>query len=360
MEINFRQLIDEKLLPNTRNILNMENCSTSYNISDRWPHCSHNYVKLSNWLLLGLLALASNVSFLIIITTHTNLRKSSVCVYLIALSCVDVCTTLLFLTCFCFILVDLSSPYSKYSPHSLMNSTIVVRNAFQFISLFLITLIAFERYKSICRPLESLGLSPNLKLRCCVTTSVICISVVPLTIISAFASLPLLDANNGYLPTILHSSYVFISLDVITLLVVVLLSYKVIKVFKMKVNMGDAVARIHRKQQRQLTIMVLVNSFVFLFLVLFQDIVIPFLIISGPDGIRTNTYFNLVCFSSLLNSGINPIIYNIFGSRYRKAFSKTFKCCKIRTLWHREGPQQEDIEMNTRETADQHLSVTAL
>ncbi|XP_071838583.1 uncharacterized protein [Apostichopus japonicus] len=298
-------------------------------------------------LILNLLAITTNVLFLITVKRHPMLRKSAMSIYLVALSVVDLITSFLILVCSIIQLIfKLSDPIVTSRSAVLLS---LCWSSLQYISLCLVILIAYERYKAICKPLEHIGSVTNLKRRCCLTAIGIFVAFGVLFVVFLFSSMELLGGvrSLGKICEIPPSSYIFISSDLITLLIVVILYTKIIKVFNENQNISDwdNIRKRNHELQRNLTIMVLVNSAVFIFLVLCQDIAIFLAITVKRDdgGLSWEDYLLLIFFPSLLNSGINPVIYNIFGSRYRSALKSTvLNCCTGRD----QNLEHGDIELS--------------
>lgn len=132
------------------------------------------------------------------------------------------------------------------------------------------------------------------------------------------------------------------------MLINVALYSRIIAAFSKDLDLGNDARRRHREQQRTLTKMVLVNSAVFFCFVLFHDVMIPLLIVLRQDGLHLYIYTFLTVIPTLLNCGVNPIIYNIFGSRYREAFINIFPCCALLRLCRRRDKKSAhlDVEIN--------------
>lgn len=115
--------------------------------------------------------------------------------------------------------------------------------------------------------------------------------------------------------------------DLSTLLATVILNGCIFKALRTSTGSITERSQFRRrfvKEQRNIAMMVIVNTVVFFCFVLFND----FYHLYWYCKFDFNVWLYISSICSLLNSLLNPIIYNIFGSTFRAAFFKSFPFIK--------------------------------
>lgn len=292
-------------------------------------------------LLLSFVAFASNFSFLYVVVRQPVLRKFLFQVYLVALSCVDLFLSIGYMLC------GLSSVLTFYNFHKykgFFSTTflfmLMVSYSTRPVSSFFIIRIAWERYKAVCHAVESMG-SASLFQKCffvAVMWQVFFSTIFVLILIALFVTdklfLPFLGNTEKY--------FVYVS-DILTVIISVCLYVKIIWRLRKQQNLHPSSDTRHEKEQQKLTLMVIVNTLAYLLLVFLQDFIAFFAMehIVSDDSILQELWYDIASMCACINSGINPLIYNVFGSRYHDAFLDTLPFMKC--FWSGSRQHRKDI-----------------
>lgn len=307
-------------------------------------------------VVFGIVALVSNSLFLFTVVKNPHLRQTPVRVYLVSLALIDTCVSVSYTSMALRWLFDSVHNIYSFNVHLLL----FIRFPFQLMSSLLIVLVTFERYRAICQPMahyNSTQKNAKYFFWCCEVKSVIAVAVTGAVIALALffeywkpeEHACLEDASVvafvRRLPTRMHvtiSDSIYIinifmaMLDFVTIITSVSLSVMIYRKLgkvpkKGSVNGGKRYAR----EQKNMTRMVVANTLVFCLFVLLQDICsciyLTFEASYTYESIKA--YLHLLFILTLLNSGANPIIYNVFGSVYRNAFIKSFPCLVFASKW---------------------------
>ena len=216
---------------------------------------------------------------------------------------------------------------------------ILLINLFSFASVFFILFVALERYRSICRPLAYRGQNSRSR-------------VLNLTLIGWIVPLIFVGCHTGFfdlqdicfiwpsnlslpkhLKTCPWKLWVAISLLVFdntqfwmaliaSCMMYIAVIRKLRKQFKGKQNNCSQETNLFNK-------MVLINTCVF-FICLMPMQVIDLMTLMDKIGdlkisqLLPREFFWVAMVSSLINSAVNPLIYNAVIPNYRKAFKRTF------------------------------------
>lgn len=305
-------------------------------------------LKLSvSTLIFGLLGFISNFIFLITVAKHPKLRKTNLRILLVTLSVIDALISM----CYIFISLRWLIDSSKYLITLHESLVLLFRFPFQFISCICITLVTTERYQAISNPMKYVN-QATMKVRSCYIFAIticafliVCTCVVFMLVflvhpkweIITYCQSDLVHIQLQVLGSPFHHemtvdtavkifSYVLVSSEILAVIISVTLSLMIYRKLGKLPNVGDESERLHIREQRNLTIMVFVNTAVFCICVILQDIFTCVYFNLGIDD-KGNVSKHYICFIAvvtLLNSLLNPLIYNMFGSIYRQAFVETF------------------------------------
>lgn len=280
-------------------------------------------------LVLGILAFLSNGAFLFTVFKQSSLRKMRLNFYLIPLSFIDMYTSIIYIVMGGLYLYLIDTDLDSLGGFAL---SLIIRFPAQFVSCTLIMLMSWDRYKVVSDPInQSIRHTTCPKIRLLVMI-LIATAAFALLLVTAFLFLDFFF-------------FIIFLYDFVTIVGTGILNLKIIIVLRKRheLHRGNVSNRNFARQQQQVTIAVIINSFVFVSLVFIFDafFFLPFF------GQEFYPYPLIIC--TLLNSGLNPVIYNIFGSIYREAFLNTFPCLKTIALWLMSFKinNEPGIELNT-------------
>lgn len=303
-------------------------------------------------LILATLAFITNGMFLVTVLKHASLRQKSLSIYLVILSCLDVCLSLSY--------ACISIRWLIHHMHGVDRNVVMelfkIRFPLHFVSCWLVVAIYVERHNAICRPVYAATSRPNFCLLygALVVFVLVSLAISGVSVVKIFTPFePVTDkckhlkdfyplwnpdtdlriSEGEAVPLI---SYYLLGTDIITVTILICLSRSIFRSLNLAGNFARRGGIRYYGEQRNLTKMVFVNTSVFCVCVLVQDIFwwffINFDFTIDQYGI-TNLF--LVTLLTLLNSGANPIIYNVFGSLYRNALVQTFAWLHPVTVWRR-------------------------
>lgn len=268
-------------------------------------------VDLIFFLLAPLVGFISNGTFQITAWRNVSLRKNAFAIDLIVLSLLDIlacicCTSLVYQSIFYF------NVYFHY--------LFVGLHTIHSISTLLVVLIAWERYKAICHPMQTATSRRNLRKVC--LTHAGWMSSGSILLAPSLFLLWRYSYQNGF-P---YFYIVFIPFDVLALIVTVVMYTSAAMHLRHEgknfQNMTSNRSQ-YLRRERNLCAMTFINTVVFFALVVGQHILPGTVFLYLNEPVR---FFKLQLTCSLANASVNPIIYNIFGRQYRKAFIQTMVC----------------------------------
>lgn len=150
-------------------------------------------------------------------------------------------------------------------------------------------------------------------------------------------------------------SFILVAIEIITVVVSVSLSLMIYRMLGQLPSGSEESHRLHLREQSNLTKMVIVNTGVFCFCLSLSDVFTCVYFNIQPKN-RFNYsmhYITVTIVVTLLNSLMNPIVYNAFGSIYRQAFLDTYPClmrCMPR-LYERASREDHSVTLATMSTA---------
>lgn len=266
------------------------------------------------FLLAPIVGFVTNGTFQWTTWRNAPLRRNIFAMNLIILSCFDTLSCI-----FYTVIVYQSIAFLNVYFHYLF----VGLNTMHSISTVLIVLISWERYKAICRPLQ-MATSDTGLFRC---LAIHAGWILFMGVVGGPLLLFLWDLS--YTTRFPYFYIVLMQFDVAAFFVTMSIYILVAKYLKGEpTSFLKTIRDPHWRRQKEvnLCVMVWINAVVFFSLLVSQHVlpVIAILYLHAPE-----TFLKVQLAFSLSNASVNPIIYNIFGTQYRKAFVKTVLCRKL-------------------------------
>lgn len=329
--------------------------------------------------------LFTNSAFLFVIYRVPNMRTPTN-FYLANLSVADgvllIVTTLNYLSTYIKSPVDSGYPFRKAG----CAISMWVIYVFSLASMAFLTLVALERYQAVCRPLHyrqrnvsSHPLYDNMKFTLITWTILIIIVATPISFVHVEYECFVWPAEEPFLnfPSVIYncqwSDWTWIFLDtfdiiefVIALLINVVVYIQIVRELNKRhqPKFKSSAARNHVAR------MLCINAFVFfmcLFPIQLSNIAEIHYFITGSDkAFYGDTADNVLLWigrvAFLLNSTVNPIIYNISNPEYRNAFHKSIPCKVVpvvRKRFESTITMENTVELDTqtqRETSQMLVS----
>ena len=272
-------------------------------------------------------ALFTNCIFLITMTKHSSLRKTSLGVYLMTLSYVDICISIY------YIFEHFTVLYKSFLGIILSIDGLHLRThvTFQPLSLVLILAIGVERYKAgrkstqrtttltVCRKTQYLG-------------AAICVASLGITVYNVIYTVTRRATFNRncyqdtrlfailYIPSIPHWEFYTIQLIIVMIDVIAIFISLFLSIMTYSDLTNPLTRQAHGTQYQKLSLnlfkMATMNTYIFLTCTFLYEL---FGLIR--DGSLAVTLYEIL---PVVNSMVKPIIYCIIGTHYRKAFLETF------------------------------------
>ena len=213
-------------------------------------------------------------------------------------------------------------------------------NFFYFVSVFFISLVAYERYNSICRPLTHRRVTSKPR----TLKFTLFAWILPLVFVSCFTgsfdlqeiflTLPSMSSNI-YIKTCTWKGWVAMSIEsfdpcqfwaafvgncTMYIAIVRKLSRK---------NRGSTHSNKSTLERNQVAKMLIINACVFFISLMPMQVHQCFRQIDKFTGFNLyrllpNSFLCIAIVTALMNSAVNPLIYGVANPNYRKAFRRTF------------------------------------
>lgn len=276
-------------------------------------------------LMLAVFGCFTNLTFIYIVAKQPSLRKAVLAIYLVSLSVIDIaiCISYIVLILSCRGLTsgafpDKAALFIFANPHTL-----------HVLAISLMILIARQRYTAVSKPLNTYTSNQTSRTKLVVLLS--------LFLVISFLVLDVLYIVFVPINDIYVTVWIYMPLDGISLVVSITM-YIIIfyKVKWMPTNYTDGKSHPrndrNRRILRNITAVLFISTVTFFVMVFFQDVIfLAAYLGTNVDPLVTGIISFVWVYLSILNSSINPIIYNIFGSVFRHAVLETFPCLRC---WH--------------------------
>ncbi|XP_070557460.1 somatostatin receptor type 4-like [Ptychodera flava] len=319
-------------------------------------------------LFITSVGMLANIAFMFVVARIKAMRTFTN-MYLVNLAAAD--TFSLFIS-FASVVCSLIDPVSCITLNT-DNKEIVcaltyISHVAVFTSMFTITVVGIERHIAVCRPLSAA--SRNMFSDKCRSIQVI----VGIWLIGGLCSIPVAlnhctqPPKAGY-ETAVYSMYVFVYAINITTVVVLYLTIA----WKMQsLARHIAGARETPTDEKQVIRLCIVTAVVFFVCLLPRAVFNLFNLLKILDQLDFHiTREFWTCLSNysvlflLINSSLNPLIYNVTSSRYRRAFRDAFcpGCCGTSRAFQDARGKSINMAMSNhkhRRTANNYTAVSSL
>lgn len=210
-------------------------------------------------------------------------------------------------------------------------------------SILIMLGISYGRYFAVCYPLESYSTCSRSRAFMMMASAWVLagISAMPFIFMSHTETAKFTNDNTEVTVCRTHISQVWQRIFIVVSFVVFFVIpcfilafvysrtiYTVITESKKIENVTNVSKQNSMKSRQQLVVMLLMIVILFFLLVLPMRIVILWLVFGDPRTIGSlgfEGYYNIIWIARVLqytNSAVNPIIYNVFSIKFRKAFAK--------------------------------------
>ncbi|KAJ8042822.1 Thyrotropin-releasing hormone receptor [Holothuria leucospilota] len=304
-------------------------------ISDQTKNASQ-VVQIAIWLFLILCGICTNGAFFYVVLTHSRMRKSVMCRLLLILSVTDVLilfNELLFIM-YPFLTMQMDKNFiGEFNKPLVVTCVWFYTLAENFVSA-VFTVIAYERYRAICHPFAYIRSSHSI-----LTKIVPILGAVSILYTAVYATVFYVAKISAislfYLLLFVPPLVPFVTSTVFYLLV----SYTLLHTRNATSGEQCHAEITKRKNRKHIVLVLLVNTLVFFILNTLRKCFDSRLARSFRENdwskpleeqvkfIENNWHWaSYMTICTVLNSMVNPIIYNVGSSEYRKAFLESFAC----------------------------------
>ncbi|XP_058467593.1 growth hormone secretagogue receptor type 1 isoform X2 [Malaya genurostris] len=302
-------------------------------------------------IIIMCLGVIGNIMVPIVILKTKDMRNSTN-IFLTNLSIADL---LVLLVCTPTVLVEVNSPPEVWVLGEEMCKAVpFVELTVAHASVLTILAISFERYYAICEPLKAGYVCTKARalVICLAAWTVAAILTSPILLFAEYsveeypdgsrAAVCLTKASNIWTVTFFLMT---ISLFFLLPLIILVVLYAIIAKnliannnSRMKIRLSKPELSYKARKQVVLMLGAVVLAF-FTCLLPFRILTLWIIIVSEEtfQKLAVEKYYNLLYFSRImlyLNSAVNPILYNLMSSKFRKGFQRLCKCTH---LWNRSG-----------------------
>ena len=213
---------------------------------------------------------------------------------------------------------------------------------FYFASVFFLTIVVFDRYMAICFPLKYMVMKTKsyvARVTCILWMVSLCMASTSsrytvsgigcVQDVSSIIKIDLCFSNGVSQELEVTIGSLDLSQFLISFSTCIFMMAHIIYILSIRVDSSDSVGT---KKARNNIARMLINAVIFfLCQVPFQiyNVDYIFYLITNKHTIKNNAVWSLIGWlgrvASLVNSSINPIVYNMTNDRYRKAFKAAFK-----------------------------------
>nr|QXN57742.1 ETHR-A protein [Anopheles gambiae] len=294
-------------------------------------------------IIIMCLGVIGNVMVPIVILKTKDMRNSTN-IFLTNLSIADL---LVLLVCTPTVLVEVNSPPEVWVLGEEMCKAVpFVELTVAHASVLTILAISFERYYAICEPLKAGYVCTKTRalLICLAAWTVAAILTSPILFFAEYSVQPYLDgsraamcltkASNGWTFTffLMTISLFFVLPLAILVVLYAIIARNLIASDRSRLKIRLSKPELSHKARKQVVLMLGAVVLAF-FTCLLPFRVLTLWIILVPEGtfqqLAPERYYNLLYFSRImlyLNSAVNPILYNLMSSKFRKGFLRLCSC----------------------------------
>ncbi|XP_041788222.1 growth hormone secretagogue receptor type 1-like isoform X2 [Anopheles merus] len=294
-------------------------------------------------IIIMCLGVIGNVMVPIVILKTKDMRNSTN-IFLTNLSIADL---LVLLVCTPTVLVEVNSPPEVWVLGEEMCKAVpFVELTVAHASVLTILAISFERYYAICEPLKAGYVCTKTRalLICLAAWTVAAILTSPILFFAEYSVQPYLDgsraamcltkASNGWTFTffLMTISLFFVLPLAILVVLYAIIARNLIASDRSRLKIRLSKPELSHKARKQVVLMLGAVVLAF-FTCLLPFRVLTLWIILVPEEtfqqLAPERYYNLLYFSRImlyLNSAVNPILYNLMSSKFRKGFLRLCSC----------------------------------
>ncbi|XP_058125854.1 growth hormone secretagogue receptor type 1-like [Anopheles ziemanni] len=294
-------------------------------------------------IIIMCLGVIGNIMVPIVILKTKDMRNSTN-IFLTNLSIADL---LVLLVCTPTVLVEVNSPPEVWVLGEEMCKAVpFVELTVAHASVLTILAISFERYYAICEPLKAGYVCTKTRalLICLAAWTVAAILTSPILFFAEYSVQPYLDgsqaamcltkASNGWTFTffLMTISLFFVLPLVILVVLYAIIARNLIASDRSRLKIRLSKPELSHKARKQVVLMLGAVVLAF-FTCLLPFRVLTLWIILVPEEtfqqLAPERYYNLLYFSRImlyLNSAVNPILYNLMSSKFRKGFLRLCSC----------------------------------
>ncbi|XP_053670639.1 thyrotropin-releasing hormone receptor-like [Anopheles nili] len=294
-------------------------------------------------IIIMCLGVIGNIMVPIVILKTKDMRNSTN-IFLTNLSIADL---LVLLVCTPTVLVEVNSPPEVWVLGEEMCKAVpFVELTVAHASVLTILAISFERYYAICEPLKAGYVCTKTRalLICLAAWTVAAILTSPILFFAEYSVQPYLDgsraamcltkASNGWTFTffLMTISLFFVLPLAILIVLYAIIARNLIASDRSRLKIRLSKPELSHKARKQVVLMLGAVVLAF-FTCLLPFRVLTLWIIIVPEEtfqqLAPERYYNLLYFSRImlyLNSAVNPILYNLMSSKFRKGFLRLCSC----------------------------------
>ncbi|XP_049285167.1 growth hormone secretagogue receptor type 1-like [Anopheles funestus] len=294
-------------------------------------------------IIIMCLGVIGNIMVPIVILKTKDMRNSTN-IFLTNLSIADL---LVLLVCTPTVLVEVNSPPEVWVLGEEMCKAVpFVELTVAHASVLTILAISFERYYAICEPLKAGYVCTKTRalLICLAAWTVAAILTSPILFFAEYSVQPYLDgsraamcltkASNGWTFTffLMTISLFFVLPLAILIVLYAIIARNLIASDRSRLKIRLSKPELSHKARKQVVLMLGAVVLAF-FTCLLPFRVLTLWIILVPEEtfqqLAPERYYNLLYFSRImlyLNSAVNPILYNLMSSKFRKGFLRLCSC----------------------------------
>ncbi|GAB0092882.1 growth hormone secretagogue receptor type 1 [Sergentomyia squamirostris] len=324
-------------------------------------------------ILILCLGVIGNIMVPIVILKTKDMRNSTN-IFLTNLSIADL---LVLLVCTPTVLVEVNTPPETWVLGQEMCKAVpFVELTVAHASVLTILAISFERYYAICEPLKAGYVCTKARaILICITAWIVAaLFTSPILLVAEYKNMDYVDGSRVAVcltqasnPWTISFFLMIISVFFILPLMVLIILYSIIaknlisndiSMLKLRPSKSELSHKARKK-----VVMIIATVVIAHFSCLLPFRILTLWIVIAPDehvkGVSAERYYNVLFFSRImlyLNSAINPILYNLMSSKFRKGFTRLFHCTTTARVWCNRTRQQTTPTNTTTTTTSSFLA----